>query len=109
LEHAGAGDEGAVDLEEGVLRRRTDQDDGAVLDPGQEGVLLGLVPAMDLVDEEDRAPVVELAVLAGLVDGDPDVGDPRKDRVERYEAARGRIRDNPGQGRLPRARGVPRG
>ena len=41
----------------GVFGGGADQADGAALDVGQEGVLLRLVEAMDLVDEEDGARV----------------------------------------------------
>src|SRR5437867_8469658 len=45
----------AVHLERGVLGRGADEDDRPRLDVGEEGVLLGAVESMDLVDEEDRA------------------------------------------------------
>ena len=48
-----------VDLEVGVLGRRADEGDRAVLDVGQQGVLLGLVEAVDLVDEQDGPAAVE--------------------------------------------------
>ncbi len=52
---AAAGEQRGVDLEGGVLGGGADEADGAALDVGKEGVLLGLVEAMDLVDEEDGA------------------------------------------------------
>ena len=67
-EHAAPRQQGRVDLERRVLGRRADQGDGPVLDGRQEGVLLGLVEAMDLVDEEDRAAVLDRR-FPGLVDG----------------------------------------
>jgi hypothetical protein len=48
-----AREEGGGDLERGVLRGGADEDNGTVLDEGEDGVLLGLVEAVDLVDEED--------------------------------------------------------
>ena len=45
----------AVELEGRVLGGRADQHDRAVLDIGQEAVLLGAVEAVDLVDEQQRA------------------------------------------------------
>ncbi len=45
----------AVELKRGVLRRRPDQDHGAVLHHRQEAVLLGPVEAMDFIDEQQRA------------------------------------------------------
>src|SRR5205085_8793428 len=47
----------ADDLERRVLGRRADERDRPVLDRGQQGVLLRLVEAMYLVDEERRAPL----------------------------------------------------
>jgi hypothetical protein len=44
-----------VDLERGVFRGRADEDDVAGLDARQEGVLLRLVEAVNLVDEDNRA------------------------------------------------------
>ena len=48
-----------VHLEVGVLGRRAGQCDRAVLDVGEESVLLGLVEAMNLVDEQDRPLAVQ--------------------------------------------------
>ena len=44
-----------------VLGRRRDQDDPAVLDAGQQCVLLGLGEAVDLVEEQHRREPVEVA------------------------------------------------
>ena len=52
---AGPRQERGVDLERRVLGRRADQGDRPVLDGRQQGVLLGLVEPVDLVDEQDRA------------------------------------------------------
>ncbi len=56
----------ADDLERRVLGRGADQRDGAVLDERQDRVLLGLVEAMDLVDEQHGAPASGVAPVAGL-------------------------------------------
>ena len=53
--HAAAREQRRVHLERRVLGGRADQGHGAPLDVRQERVLLGLVEAVDLVDEEDRA------------------------------------------------------
>ena len=45
------------DLEGGILGGRADQPDGAALDVGQKCVLLRLVEAVNLIDEEDGARV----------------------------------------------------
>ena len=47
--------EGGVYLEARVFGGGADEDDGALLHEGQEGVLLGLVEAVDLVHKEDGA------------------------------------------------------
>src|SRR5256884_5521453 len=52
-EDAAAGEQRRYDLEGGVLGRGPDQCHGAAFDVGQDGVLLGLVEAVELVDEED--------------------------------------------------------
>src|SRR5581483_11544072 len=54
-EQRGTAPQRTVDLEEGVLGGGADQREEAVLDVGQEGVLLGAVEAVDLVEEQDRA------------------------------------------------------
>ena len=55
-EHLRARQQRRVHLERRILRRRADQDDVAGLDAREEGVLLRLVEAMDLVHEDDRPP-----------------------------------------------------
>ncbi len=55
---AAAGEQRGDDLEGGILGGGADEPDGAALDVGKEGVLLRLVEAMDLVDEEDGARAV---------------------------------------------------
>ena len=70
LEHedAAARQKSAVDLERRVLRRRTDEDDASLFHERQESVLLCLVEAMNLVDEEDRALAVRRVLLRLLHD-----------------------------------------
>ena len=53
------------DAERRVLGRGRDEDDGAVLDAGQQRVLLGLGEAVDLVEEEHGLAVVEVALAHG--------------------------------------------
>src|SRR4029077_19701712 len=50
-----SGQQRRVDLEVGVLGRRADEGDDSLLDTGKERVLLRLVEAVDLVEEQDRA------------------------------------------------------
>jgi hypothetical protein len=54
-EDAAAGEQRGDDFEGRVLGGRADEADRAALDVGQKGVLLGLVEAMDFVDEERGA------------------------------------------------------
>ena len=75
LKNPAAREQGAIDREVGILGGCADEDDGAVFDPRQECVLLGLVEAVDLVDKEDGFAAVQLAQLAGLIDGSANVGD----------------------------------
>ena len=77
--------ERGVDLEVGVLGRRSDQRDGAVLDVGQQGVLLRLVEAVDLVEEEDRARPVQIEPILSVGDGAADLDDARHDSRHRRE------------------------
>ena len=65
FENLRARDERAVDAEEGILRGRADEPHDAILDLGEEHILLGLVEAVDFVDEENRAESVR-AALGGL-------------------------------------------
>src|SRR6185369_1926396 len=56
--HPAAGEQRGDDFEGGILRGGADQPDVALLHVGQESILLGLVKAMDLVYEDDRARAV---------------------------------------------------
>ena len=67
LHDAAPADQGGVDLEVGVLGRRSHEHHRAVLDGVEQGVLLPAVEAVDLVDEQDRAAGGrEQAALGGL-------------------------------------------
>ena len=66
-----------VDLEEGILRCCADEDEPAILDVGQQHILLALVEAMNLVDEDNRAALVVTARLIRLLDDAPQVADAR--------------------------------
>ena len=98
--------QGRVHLERRILGRGPDQTHGAILDCAQEGVLLGLVEAMDLVDEEDRACTASLA-LPGLVDGGTHLTDAGKHRRERDEFRSMLAGDQAREGRLAAARWPP--
>ena len=55
-------------LERRVLGCRADQDDRSALDVRQQGVLLGLVEAVDLVEEDDRGPPARRELELGALD-----------------------------------------
>jgi hypothetical protein len=87
--------------EERVLGGRPDQHHRAVLDPGQEGVLLALVEPVDLVDEQDAAPPQGAEPFAGRGQQRPHVLDPGAGRRELPEVRPGGLGDDVGQRRLP--------
>ena len=97
------------DAERRVLGRRGDEDDGAVLDAGEQGVLLGLGEAVDLVEEEHGLAGVEVALADGRLHDRADVLDAGRDGRQLDEAAVGRGRDEVGERRLAGARAAPRG
>ena len=87
-------EQGAVDREVWILSGRADENDGAVFDPRQERVLLGLVEAVDLVDEEDGFAAVQLAQLTGFINGLANVGDPGQDGVDGNKMGAGGVGDD---------------
>ena len=99
--------QGGVHLEGRVLRRRADQRDGALFHVGQEGVLLRLVEAVDLVDEQDRAAAAEHALGLRLGDHRADLLHAGHDGGERHEARARHVRDELRQRRLARAGRAP--
>ena len=66
--HGRARQERGVHLERRVLGGRAEEDDVAVLDVREHDVLLSLVEAMDLIDEQDGPLIGEPAQLARLFD-----------------------------------------
>jgi hypothetical protein len=73
----------------------------------QEGVLLGFVPAMDFVHEEDGALAVETVALLGTLDDQAQVRDAGQDSRDGDEKAFSTVSDNlcegclSGSGRSP--------
>src|SRR5256884_7919304 len=102
-EHPTARQQRRRQLEAGVLRGGPDQRDDAVLDPGEERVLLRPVEAVDLVAEQDRAASFVLETLLRQFDDLAHAGHPLRDRGERLEATIGVARDQARTGRLARA------
>ena len=81
-----------VDLEVRVLRRRADQRHEPRLDVGQQRVLLRLVEAVDLVEEEDRAPAARAEPLPRPREHLAHVLHRRRDRRQLLERGAGRAR-----------------
>ena len=73
----------------------------------QEGVLLGLVEAMDLVEEEDGSLLVEGEPVLGLGDRGPDLDDARHDRRHRREVGADLAGEQAGEARLAGSRRAP--
>ena len=90
-EQPGAADEGAVHLETGVLRGGPDEGDVAALHPGQQGVLLGLVEAMNLVQEQDGALARGPPKLGRLAHDGFQLPGPHGHRAVLQEAGAGQI------------------
>ena len=93
LENLGAGDEGAVDVEEGVVGRGADQAQVSALDVGQEDVLLRFVEVVDLVDEQDRFPSGGSKTVRSGGDHFPHFGDGCSRRASPFEFRLGQISD----------------
>ena len=104
--HRRARQQRRVDLEGRVLGRRTDEGEQTRLDMRQEGVLLRLVEAVHLVDEDDAAPPPRLRALRAL-DRLADVLDPAQHRGDRHEVGVEGLGGEPRQRRLAHARRAP--
>ena len=74
--------------------------DRAILYPGEQRILLGLVPAVHLVDEENRSQALLSVALLGLLRDPTHVGDAGQDRIELLEGALRGVGDHAGQGRF---------
>ena len=105
LEYARAADQGFVDLEVGILRGGTDQNHRAVFHMGKQGILLGLVEAVHLVDEKDGAVAPFAQPCLGLGHRFADIGHTGQHGVERGKFRAGGVGDDAGQGGLAGARG----
>ena len=101
--HPGPAQERRVDLEARILGGGAEQGDGPALHVRQQRVLLRLVEAVDLVEEEHRALAVRPRALLGLRDRLADVLHPGRHRRHLDEGGLRRPREEPGQGRLPGA------
>ena len=96
-----------IDFEVRVLGRCTDERDRAVLDVRQERVLLRLVEAVDLVDEQDGALAVQRESVLRCRDARADLGDAGHHCRERRELRADRLGEDSGERRLARPRRPP--
>ena len=96
-EHLRAREQRRVDFERGVLRGGADQHDVARFHAREERILLRLVEAVDLVDEDDRAAAGAAPPILRRRHDLLDLLDPRQHRTERNEMRLGQLRDNPGE------------
>ena len=94
LKNARARDQGFDNFKVGILGGRSDEGDRAILDVRQERVLLGFVPAMDFVHEEDGADVVQAAAFERLVNDDAQIGLARENRRDGDEVTLGGVCDD---------------
>ena len=85
----------------GTVRGGPDEAEVSLLDIGKEEILLRLVEAVDLVDEEDRTLT---GTGAGVAENVPEFGDVGEDGIETEEAARCLAGDHLGEGGFPAAR-----
>ena len=80
-------------------QERADEDDRAVLDIGQERILLGAVEAVDFVDEEQRA-LTDLPALGGSSKDPAQVRHPREGGGDLFEDEAGLADEQSGDRRL---------
>jgi hypothetical protein len=105
--NCGARQQSAIHLERGVLGRGADEREQATLDVGKKRVLLRLVEAVHLVDEEDGAPAARCKRVLGFLHRLADVLDAGEHGRERDELGVESLRHEPGDGGLARARRTP--
>ena len=101
-QHLAARQQRGVQLERRVLGGGADQRHRAVLDVGQEAVLLGAVEAVDLVDEQQRALAVA-PPLACRLEHAAQVGDAREHRRQGFKVQVGLLGQQAGDRRLAAA------
>ena len=104
---AGPREQRADHFEGRILGRRADQGDGAVFHVRQDHVLLRLVEAVDLVDEEDGPLPLPFPADAGVRDELAQLGDAGRDCGEGREVGVAALGDEARQRRLAAARRSP--
>ena len=102
-EDLGAREQRGVDLERRVLGRGADEHDVASLHARKEGILLCLVEAVDLVDEDDRAAAGAASSILRRRHDFLDLFDSGQHRAERDEVRLCQLGDDTGKRCLARA------
>ena len=102
-----SGDQWRVDLEERILGRCSDQDDEPIFNTGEKRVLLALVEAVDLVEEEHSSSLLGLEPLTGSGQYFPHILHPGRGRRQSFEGGLGLAGDEAGKRGLARTRRAP--
>ena len=102
LYHAPARQQCGVDLEVRILCRSANHNDSTVLNCMQQGILLRLREAVNLIDEQDGAAVVRIQACLGLVNHATQVLHSARHGADLDKLALGMVGDNVGQRRLTR-------
>ncbi|SIM84172.1 Uncharacterised protein [Mycobacteroides abscessus subsp. abscessus] len=103
----GAGEQRGDHREARVLGGRGHQHHPAVLHPGQQGILLGLGEAVDLIQEQHGGDAVQVPVIQGLLHHRAHILDPGGDRGQLHELPPGTAGDDVGDGGLAGAGRAP--
>jgi len=106
-DHARARQQRGDDAEARVLGGGPDQRDGAGLDVGEQGVLLGLAEPVDLVDEQQRPRAELVAPLGRLRDRLADVLHAGLHRGQRDQLGPDQLPEQARERRLPAAGRAP--
>ncbi|MOA00769.1 hypothetical protein D3C78_1201430 [compost metagenome] len=101
------GQQGVVQLEGRVFGGRANENQRAVFDIRQEGVLLRLVEAMHFVDEQNRAAAILPGLLLGHVHRLADFLDPGQYGRDRFKVRVRDFRQQPRQGGFTHPRRPP--
>ena len=105
-QHLRSAQERRIQLERRILGGRADQSDGAVLDIGQEAVLLRAIEAVDFVHEQQCA-LAGPRMLLRLGEHLLEIGHTREHRRDRHETQPDRIGEQPRDRRLAGAGRAP--
>src|SRR4030067_835900 len=92
--HLAAGQQWRDHFKRGILGCSADQSDCAILDVGQKSILLGLIEAVNLIDEQNSSLVIEFSVFSGPGYDLLDLFDHGSNRREEYKIRIGGLGNN---------------